>query len=121
MADETAPTERTRLGHSRIFTPEVINDIHVKSEWALPERGFSIFRIPHWDDLVFLPGTLTASSRGLREKCETAHGLGRTRRKEPKSWTSDHSPAELRALSLRRRWRGPRRVMAGRRPGSKGG
>ena len=30
MADEDAPSAHNRLGHSRIFTPEVIDDIHVK-------------------------------------------------------------------------------------------
>src|SRR4030067_877807 len=29
MADETAPSGKNVLGHSRIFTPEVINDIHI--------------------------------------------------------------------------------------------
>src|ERR1700760_562627 len=32
MADENAPMSRNRLGRSAIFTPEVIDDIHVKSE-----------------------------------------------------------------------------------------
>src|SRR5919112_2006860 len=61
MADETAPSERTILGHSRIFTPEVINDIHMKADLGRYRmRGFSIFKkMPSWDDLVFLPGTLT--------------------------------------------------------------
>ena len=35
MADETAPSQRTVLGQSRIFTPEVINDIHMKAELGL--------------------------------------------------------------------------------------
>ena len=62
------------LGQSRIFTREVINDIHVKSELGRYRmRGFSIFKkIPHWDELVFLPGTLTRFViEGYREKCET--------------------------------------------------
>jgi len=52
---------RAALGHSSIFTPEVINDIHVKAELGRYRmRGFSMFkRIPHWDELMFLPGTLT--------------------------------------------------------------
>jgi hypothetical protein len=42
MADETAPSERTILGQSKIFTPEVINDIHMKSELGRYRmRGFS--------------------------------------------------------------------------------
>ncbi|MGB8709790.1 MAG: hypothetical protein WCD39_08495, partial [Methyloceanibacter sp.] len=55
-----APAEAKRfiLGKSQIFTPEVINDIHVKSELGRYRmRGFSLFKkIPHWDDLTFLPG-----------------------------------------------------------------
>ena len=36
-------------------------------------RGFSLFKkIPHWDDLTFLPGTLTRFViEGYREKCLT--------------------------------------------------
>ena len=56
-----AESKRFILGKSQIFTPEVINDIHVKSELGRYRmRGFSLFKkIPHWDDLTFLPGTLT--------------------------------------------------------------
>ena len=34
------------------FTPEVVNDIHMKAETRRYRmRGFSIFKkIPHWDD-----------------------------------------------------------------------
>ena len=58
MADNGAPGTTDVLGRSRIFTPEVINDIHVKAELGRYRmRGFSIFKpIPHWDELVFLPG-----------------------------------------------------------------
>ena len=61
MADETAPSQRTVLGQSPIFTQHVIDDIHVKAELGRYRmRGFSIFKpIPHWDELMFLPGTLT--------------------------------------------------------------
>ena len=67
------------LGHSSIFTPEVINDIHVKAELGRYRmRGFSMFKpIPHWDELMFLPGTLTRFViEGYREKCETKTVLG---------------------------------------------
>ena len=79
MADETAPSQRTILGQSRIFTPEVINDIHMKAELGRYRmRGFSLFKkMPGWDDLVFLPGTLTRFViEGYREKCETKTVLG---------------------------------------------
>ena len=60
MADQV-PDAREVLGSSPIFTPQVINDIHVKSELGRYRmRGFSMFKkIPHWDELIFLPGTLT--------------------------------------------------------------
>ena len=67
------------IGKSKIFTPEVINDIHVKAELGRYRmRGFSLFKkIPHWDELVFLPGTLTRFViEGYREKCETKTVLG---------------------------------------------
>ena len=44
MADETAASKRNVLGQSKIFTPEVINDIHVKAELGRYRmRGFSLF------------------------------------------------------------------------------
>src|SRR3972149_1772442 len=79
MADETAPSSKNVLGHSRIFTPEVINDIHIKAELGRYRmRGFSIFKpMPHWDELVFLPGPLTRFViEGYREKCVTKTVLG---------------------------------------------
>src|SRR3972149_1024477 len=86
MADETAPSGRNVLGHSRIFTPEVINDIHIKSQLGRYRmRGFSIFKpMPHWDELVFLPGTLTRFViEGYREKCVTKTVLGARFAKKP--------------------------------------
>src|ERR1700741_5095882 len=77
--DENAPSARNVLGHSRIFTPEVIDDIHVKSELGRYRmRGFSMFKkIPHWDELMFMPGTLTRFViEGYREKCLTKTVLG---------------------------------------------
>ena len=77
---------RNRLGHSRIFTPEVIDDIHVKSELGRYRmRGFSMFKpIPHWDELMFLPGTLTRFViEGYREKCVTKTVLGARFAKKP--------------------------------------
>ena len=67
------------LGHSKIFTPEVIDDIHIKSELGRYRmRGFSLFKkIPNWDDLTFLPGTLTRFViEGYREKCLTETIIG---------------------------------------------
>jgi methylamine---glutamate N-methyltransferase subunit C len=86
MADEMATSESMGLGKSRIFTPEVINDIHVKAELGRYRmRGGGIFKkIPHWDELVFLPGTLTRFViEGYREKCSTKTVLGSRFAKNP--------------------------------------
>jgi glutamate synthase domain-containing protein 2 len=86
MADENAPSQKTILGRSKIFTPEVIDDIHMKAELGRYRmRGFSIFKkIPHWDELIFLPGTLTRFViEGYREKCETKTVLGSRFAKKP--------------------------------------
>jgi methylamine---glutamate N-methyltransferase subunit C len=85
MADET-PSENTLLGESKIFTPEVIDDIHMKADLGRYRmRGGGIFKkIPHWDELVFLPGTLTRFViEGYREKCETKTVLGARFAKKP--------------------------------------
>ena len=86
MADEHAPSDRETLGRSRIFTPEVIDDIHMKAELGRYRmRGFSMFKkIPHWDELIFLPGTLTRFViEGYREKCDTKTVLGSRFAKNP--------------------------------------
>jgi hypothetical protein len=58
---DDAPSPHEVLGRSKIFTPEVIDDIHMKAELGRYRmRGFSMFKkIPHWDELMFMPGTLT--------------------------------------------------------------
>ena len=86
MSDQNAPSPREVLGRSRIFTPEVIDDIHMKAELGRYRmRGFSMFKkIPHWDELIFLPGTLTRFViEGYREKCETKTVLGARFAKKP--------------------------------------
>ena len=65
------------IGRSFMFPPEVIDDIHVKAELGRYRmRGFSIFKkIPSWDDLTFLPGTLTRFViEGYREKMPDQDG-----------------------------------------------
>ncbi len=49
------------LGQSFMYPPEVIDDIHIKAELGRYRmRGFSLFKkIPTWDDLTFMPCTLT--------------------------------------------------------------
>src|SRR5216683_1661760 len=79
---ETQPrTERNKsiLGQNFLFSPAVIDDIHIKAELGRYRmRGMAIFKnIPSWDDLTFLPGTLTRFViEGYREKCETKTVLG---------------------------------------------
>src|SRR5260370_42296445 len=70
---ETTSSSRNILGRSQIWTKEVINDIHVKAELGRYRmRGSSIFKkMPGWDELAFLPGTLTRFViEGYREKCD---------------------------------------------------
>ena len=84
MEDELSRTNI--LGRSKIFTPEVINDIHVKAELGRYRmRGFSLFKkMPSWDELMFLPGTLTRFViEGYREKCATRTVLGARFAKHP--------------------------------------
>jgi glutamate synthase domain-containing protein 2 len=79
VTPKTARRNTHVLGRSFIFPPEVIDDIHIKSELGRYRmRGFSLFKkIPSWDDLTFLPGTLTRFViEGYREKCLTQTVLG---------------------------------------------
>jgi methylamine---glutamate N-methyltransferase subunit C len=67
------------LGQNFVFSPQVIDDIHIKAELGRYRmRGMAIFKkIPSWDDLTFLPGTLTRFViEGYREKCETKTVIG---------------------------------------------
>ena len=67
------------LGKNSIFTPEVMDDIHIKAQLGRYRmRGMALMKkIPHWDDLVFLPGTLTRFViEGYREKCLTETIIG---------------------------------------------
>ncbi len=77
-----AKRNRNLLGQSRIFTPEVIDDIHIKAELGRYRmRGFSLFKkIPHWDDLTFLPGHPDAlRDRGLPREVHHQDGAGAAR------------------------------------------
>ncbi len=75
----TPKRDTNRLGSSFMFPPNVIDDIHIKAELGRYRmRGFSLFKkIPSWDELTFLPGTLTRFViEGYREKCLTKTVLG---------------------------------------------
>ena len=111
MADGTPPTKKAldrdvnRIGDSFVFPPRVIDDIHIKSELGRYRmRGFSLFKkIPHWDDLTFLPGTLTRFViEGYREKCETRTVIGpRAKRPLETRHPGLHHGHELRGAELR--------------------
>ncbi|MBM3584126.1 MAG: FMN-binding glutamate synthase family protein [Alphaproteobacteria bacterium] len=67
------------LGQNFLFTPTVIDDIHIKAALGRYRmRGMALFKkIPTWDDLTFLPGTLTRFViEGYREKCLTKTIIG---------------------------------------------
>ena len=60
-AYEEGKRNKSLLGYNSIFTPEVIDDIHIKAQLGRYRmRGMALMKkIPTFDDLVFLPGTLT--------------------------------------------------------------
>jgi glutamate synthase domain-containing protein 2 len=77
--DPRSERNKSILGQNFLFTPSVIDDIHIKAELGRYRmRGMAIFKpIPSWDELTFLPGTLTRFViEGYREKCETRTVLG---------------------------------------------
>ena len=81
LRNDHSRSERNRsvLGQNFLFTPTVIDDIHIKAELGRYRmRGMALFKkIPSWDDLTFLPGTLTRFViEGYREKCETKTIIG---------------------------------------------
>ena len=76
---EFSKRNKSLLGYNSIFTPEVIDDIHIKAQLGRYRmRGMALMKkIPTFDDLVFLPGTLTRFViEGYREKCETKTIIG---------------------------------------------
>jgi glutamate synthase domain-containing protein 2 len=77
----TNAADPSPMQRSGTFTPGVIEDIQIKAELARYRiRGFGILRPRTWatfDDLTFVPGTLTRIPlEGYREKCETKTVLG---------------------------------------------
>ena len=73
--------DHSSLRSSGIFTPDVIEDIQIKSELARYRiRGFGTLRERRWatfDDLTFIPCTLTRIPlEGYRERCSTKTVLG---------------------------------------------
>jgi glutamate synthase domain-containing protein 2 len=83
LRERTVPAaparNKTILGQNFMFPPHVIDDIHIKAELGRYRmRGMALFKkIPTWDDLTFLPGTLTRFViEGYREKCLTKTVIG---------------------------------------------
>src|ERR1700757_4482307 len=73
---------------SGTFTPAVIEDIQIKADLGRYRiRGFGALRRRTWatfDDLTFIPGTLTRIPlEGYREKCATKTVLGTRYAKRP--------------------------------------
>jgi glutamate synthase domain-containing protein 2 len=88
MSTEPAAADPSPMERSGTFTPGVIEDIQIKAELARYRiRGFGILRPRTWatfDDLTFVPGTLTRIPlEGYREKCSTRTVLGTRFAKQP--------------------------------------
>src|SRR5881409_287074 len=76
------------LQRSGTFSPEVMDDIHAKAELGRYRiRGFGTLRERRWptfDDLTFLPCSLTRIPlEGYREKCSTTTVLGKRYARKP--------------------------------------
>ncbi|HEY8475542.1 MAG TPA: FMN-binding glutamate synthase family protein, partial [Chloroflexota bacterium] len=74
------------LRYSPIWSPAVIEDIQIKAELGHYRiRGMSAHRrVPNFDDLVFIPSTLSrVPLEGYREKCVTRTVLGTRFAKKP--------------------------------------
>ena len=80
--------ERRVLRRSGVWQPETIEDIQTKADLGRYRvRGFGSLRtrpMPTFDDLVFIPSTLTRIPlEGYREKCSTKTVLGTRVPKKP--------------------------------------
>src|SRR3954463_6574313 len=78
---EAPPGDPSPLQRSGTFDPGVIEDIQIKAELGRYRiRGFGLLRPRTWatfDDLTFVPGTLTRIPlEGYREACSTRTVLG---------------------------------------------
>ena len=74
------------FNNSQTWTPHIIEDIHAKAQLGRYRlRGFSTNqRVPHFDDLVFLPSGLTRIPlEGYKETCDTTTILGKKSAKYP--------------------------------------
>jgi glutamate synthase domain-containing protein 2 len=76
---EGSPLKPVRT--SQVYRPDVMEDIHIKAELGRYRfRGYGTLRprpLPSFDDLTFLPCSLTRIPlEGYRERCETRTVLG---------------------------------------------
>ncbi len=76
------------LRTSQVYRPDVMDDIHVKAELGRYRfRGYGTLRprpLPSFDDLTFLPCSLTRIPlEGYRERCSTRTVLGTRHAKRP--------------------------------------
>ena len=74
------------FNNSQTWTPHIIEDIHAKAQLGRYRlRGCSTNqRVPHFDDLVFLPSGLTRIPlEGYKETCDTTTILGKKSAKHP--------------------------------------
>ena len=69
-AHEEGKRNKSLLGHNAIFTPEVIDDIHIKAQLGRYRmRGMALMKkIPTFDDLVFLP---RSEERRVGKECRS--------------------------------------------------
>ena len=79
VGDQSVESDGRRLTASAIWSPAVIEDIQLKAQLGRYRlQGFSTHRrLPSFDDLTFVPCTLSrVPLEGYRERCETRTVLG---------------------------------------------
>src|SRR5580698_8747695 len=85
---ESSPVGKPVLRYSSIWREDIIEDIQSKAQLGRYQyRGFSTLRgrpMPSFDDLVFIPASLTrVPLEGYREQCSTRTVLGTRFAKKP--------------------------------------
>jgi glutamate synthase domain-containing protein 2 len=86
VGDQSIEHDGHRLQQSQIWSPAVIEDIQLKAQLGRYRlQGFSTHRrLPSFDDLTFVPCTLSrVALEGYRERCETKTVLGTRFAKKP--------------------------------------
>src|SRR6202022_2680401 len=79
MSDRNGQAYKPVLRTSKIWSPEVIEDIQLKAQLGRYRmQGFSTHRrVPTFDDLTFVPcGLARVALGGCPERCETRTVLG---------------------------------------------